>query len=472
MKSTNKVIVGIFVGACLLLFGIGLFLIGSSNQLFTKSFHVFAEFSKITGIVNGGKVRVAGMDAGAVTKIEVPSDPGGKFRIYFRIVDKLHPLVRQDSVVTIQTDGLLGNKYLQVEAGSANVELAKDNSQIRSTEPFDWGDLMDEISNAVKQVNTILLGAKDQLMSSLEQIEGVATSANTILKDSTPQVKKILASADKIGANLNEIIDGVQQGQGTVGAIFKDEEMKASVKRSVNSGEKIVENFRETSASARKVVDKVEQSDIVPEVQNTVKELQQITKQIKSAVDKFQSATGEGGVAENLQRTLADANEAMSDLSDNTEALKHNFFFRGFFKKRGFYDLGSLTTPEYLKRDFGKGFKKHRLWLESADLFTKNAKGIETLTDTGKRSLDEAMTTILQFPRNGPLIVEGYAAEGTNSEQYLRGRQRAAKVVEYILGRFPLRAAYVGIVSMGAQPLPSGTVNTSREGVGIVSFYK
>ena len=64
MKSSNKVVVGIFVASCLVLFGIGLFLIGNSNQLFTRSFRVYADFSKITGIVKGGKVRVAGMDAG------------------------------------------------------------------------------------------------------------------------------------------------------------------------------------------------------------------------------------------------------------------------------------------------------------------------------------------------------------------------------------------------------------------------
>ena len=103
------------------------------------------------------------MDAGTVTRIDVPSRPDAKFRIHFRIIEKLHPIVRQDSVATIQTDGLLGNKYLQVDAGSPDVQLAQNDSLIRSTEPFDWGDLMDEISNAVKQVNGILAGVKDQL---------------------------------------------------------------------------------------------------------------------------------------------------------------------------------------------------------------------------------------------------------------------------------------------------------------------
>jgi phospholipid/cholesterol/gamma-HCH transport system substrate-binding protein len=472
MERTRKLIVGIFVGGCLVLFGVGMFLIGNSNQLFTKSFNVFADFSKITGIQNGGKVRVAGMDAGTVTRIEVPLRPEAKFRIHFRIMEKLHPIVRQDSVVTIQTDGLLGNKYLQIDAGSADSPLAQSDSLLQSKEPFEWGDLMEEMNGVVKQVNGIMAGVKDQLVSTLSQIEDTAHSANLLVKEATPNVKSILASADKIGANLGEIIDGIQEGQGTVGALFKDKELYASVKRSVDKTEKVVENLRDTSASAKKIVNKVEEGDIVSEVQRTVKNLQQITLQVKDAVDKFQSASGEGSVGENLQRTLSDAHEAMSDLSDSTEALKHNFLFRGFFNKRGFFDLTAITAPEYKSPAFGKGFKKHRVWLESVNLFNRDAKGVELLSVEGKARLDEAMTELLNFPRNGPIMIEGFAGEGTASRQYLRGRQRAVRVEAYLIGRFHLRPAYVGVVSMGAEPPDTGSPGGFKEGVGIVSFYK
>jgi phospholipid/cholesterol/gamma-HCH transport system substrate-binding protein len=472
MERTRKLIVGIFVGGCLALFGIGMFLIGNSNQLFTKSFNVFADFSKITGVQDGGKVRVAGMDAGTVTRIEVPLRPEAKFRVHFRIMEKLHPIVRQDSVVTIQTDGLLGNKYLQVDAGTADSPLARNDSLIQSKEPFEWGDLMVEMKTVVTQVNEVIAGVKDQLVSALSQIEDTAHSANLLVKEATPNVKSILASADKISANVGEIVDGIQQGQGTVGALFKDKELYASVKRSVEKTETAVENLRDTSASAKKIVNKVEASDIVPEVQKTVKNLQQITLRVKDAVDKFQSAAGEGGVAENLQLTLADAHEAMSNLSDSTEALKHNFLFRGFFNKRGFFDLGSLTTPEYKSPTFGKGFKRQRVWLESVNLFTKDAKGVELLSVEGKARLDEAMTELMSFPRNGPIMVEGYAGAGTAAQQYLAGRRRAVRVQTYIIDRFHLRPAYVGVISMGAEPADKGSPGGFKEGVGIVAFYK
>jgi phospholipid/cholesterol/gamma-HCH transport system substrate-binding protein len=469
MENTKKLIVGVFVGGCLLLFGVGLFLIGNSNQMFTKAFEVYAEFSKITGIQKGVKVRVAGMDAGTVKRIDVPSRPDGKFRVHFRVIEKLHPIVRQDSVVTVQTDGLLGNKFLQIEAGSFESPMAQDHSMILSKEPFDWGDLMDQINGVVKQANGILAGVKDQLVSTLNQIEGTAKSANVLIKDATPNVKHILASADKISDNLRLIIDGVQAGEGTVGSLFKDKELYGSIKRSVNTGEKVIADIRESSASAKRIVKKVEDSDIVPEVQKIVKHVQEITAQVKAAVDKFESASGEGGVAENLQRTLANANEAMADLSDDTEALKHNFLFRGFFNRRGFFDLDGMTAPEYKSPSFGKGFKKHRIWLESVDLFSKDGKGTEVLSAAGKARLDEALTEILKYPRNGPMMVEGFAAAGSPSQQYLTGRRRAALVQAYIISRFQLRPAYTGIISLGAEANEAGVL---KDGVGIVAFYK
>jgi phospholipid/cholesterol/gamma-HCH transport system substrate-binding protein len=455
METTKKLIVGIFVGACLLLFGIGLFLIGNNIQLFTKSFDAYTDFAKITGIQNGSKVRVAGMDAGTVTRIDVPARPEDKFRVHLRIVEKLHPIVRQDSIASIQTDGLLGNKFLQIDAGTSSAQLAQNGARLPSTEPFDWGDLIDQVNGVVKKVNVILEEVKAPVLLAVAQIEAAAHSADKLIKHATPEVNGILASANKISANLNEIIDGVQEGQGAVGALFKDKEMAASLHRSVD-------NVQEATVDVKKVVKKVEDSDIVPEVQKAVKNLQHITAQVKDAVEKFQSDAGEGGVGENLQRTLADAHEAMSDLSDNTEALKHNFFFRGFFKRRGFYDLGALTAPEYQKPSFGKGFKKHPIWLTTTELFQTDAKGLETLSPAGKTKLDAAMTEILQLPRNGPLMIEGYSGTGVPSQQYLTGRRRAARVQMYLIERFHLRPAYVGIIALSA----------AKEGVGIVSYYK
>ena len=134
--------------------------------------------------------------------------------------------------------------------------------------------------------------------------------------------------------------------------------------------------------------------------------------------------------------------------------------------------MDGLTAPEYKSGAFGKGFKKHRIWLESANLFRTDAKGAEVLSVEGKAKLDEALTEILAFPRNGPLMVEGYAGTGTASQQYLAARRRAAIAQAYIVGRFQLRPAYTGVISLGAELREGGGTGGFKEGIGLVSFYK
>src|SRR5260370_620285 len=112
MNRSRAVAVGAFVIAGVLLFGVGLFLIGDRRLLFSDTFEVYAEFANIAGLQNGAKVRVAGLDAGEVDTIHVPANPSARFRVKLRIREDVHPLIRVDSVASIQTDGLVGNKFM------------------------------------------------------------------------------------------------------------------------------------------------------------------------------------------------------------------------------------------------------------------------------------------------------------------------------------------------------------------------
>jgi hypothetical protein len=69
-------------------------------------------------------------------------------------------------------------------------------------------------------------------------------------------------------------------------------------------------------------------------------------------------------------------------------------------------------------------------------------------------------------------MIEGFAGSGTVPQQYLVGRRRAVRVQAYLIDRFHLRPAYVGVISMGAEALDGSNPGQFKEGVGIVSFYK
>jgi hypothetical protein len=103
--AIRKESIGLFVIGGLVLFGIGMFLIGDRHQLFARQTEYYTEFANLSGVTTGAKVRVSGLDAGEVLAIEVPDSPAARFRLRFRIDAQLRALVRSDSVVTIGREG-------------------------------------------------------------------------------------------------------------------------------------------------------------------------------------------------------------------------------------------------------------------------------------------------------------------------------------------------------------------------------
>ena len=77
-----------------------------------------------------------------------------------RVRKDLHPLIRLDSVATIQNDGLVGNKFVQIEAGTEQSPQVADEGTIKSREPFDIADLMQKMSDTIDTVNTMLVDVK------------------------------------------------------------------------------------------------------------------------------------------------------------------------------------------------------------------------------------------------------------------------------------------------------------------------
>src|ERR1700739_4587327 len=97
--------VGIFIIAGVTMFSLGIFLVGSRHEAFSRHVLLYTEFANLDGVTKGSKVQVAGMDAGQVTGIVVPRSPDGQFRVQMKIDEQFHGLVRTDSAVTVDTEG-------------------------------------------------------------------------------------------------------------------------------------------------------------------------------------------------------------------------------------------------------------------------------------------------------------------------------------------------------------------------------
>src|SRR4029450_671089 len=92
---------------------------GARARLCEPRFTVHAEFTEVGGLVEGATVRLAGVQIGRVSGVNLPPEPGGKVRIDMTIAKRYGNRVRKDSVARIETQGLLGDRIIEITVGSA-----------------------------------------------------------------------------------------------------------------------------------------------------------------------------------------------------------------------------------------------------------------------------------------------------------------------------------------------------------------
>jgi phospholipid/cholesterol/gamma-HCH transport system substrate-binding protein len=437
MKKEQYVGLGIFVVVGLLLFTAGIFLIGNRRLLFQQSFEVWTEFSTITGVQNGATVRVSGKDAGEILDIQVPPDPGKKFRVKMRVTEEMHPLVRTDSVVSIQTDGLVGNRFLSISSGTKEHPEAPPGSTIPGQEPFEFADLMQQASDTMRSVNETIDSVQDDLENTLQVTAETISEARAIIEQTGGDIKGITSSSNKIASNLNEMLADVRQGRGTIGKLVTDDSL-------YQNATSIAENVEVTSRNLREAAEKANQT-------------------ITDFRDKTQKGLGDQATG-----TLRNLNEILSDMAENTEALKRNWFFRGFFKKRGYYDVDNLTVADYdiMKKD---RYEK-RLWLSAKDLF-EGSGDQAVLTEKGKGLIRWNVKQLFQYIENNPIyLIEGYDSKGNAGDQYLVSRSRALAVRKFVEAEFPVPQESLGILPMGLKV--NQETGESWDGVALVVLYE
>jgi phospholipid/cholesterol/gamma-HCH transport system substrate-binding protein len=459
MADFKKSLVAVFVFGGLILFAIGLFLIGDRKRLFSGSVEVYAEWKDLGGLQNGAIVRVAGMTGGEVLSIDVPPSPDRKFRVKMRVVENLSPILRKDSIATIQTDGVVGNKVIEISGGSTRAEAIQDGGTIRSEEPFEFADLVKQASTMMQDVKKIVDETKVELGDVLDSASSVADKADQLITEATPDVKHITATSRRVADEVEVIATRVRKGEGTIGKFFRDEEL-------YNQAKNITTDVGKTTSDVRGMIEEFRQRGVIEDVKQATTEVREMAQRANEAMSELQPEKGEG-LFTDVRETLSFANETMSDFSEASEALKHNWFFRGFFNKRGFYDLDSIPVEDYRAGQMAPGYPVKRVWMSSQQLFSLQDDR-EVLTEDGKREIAKAMAELLPGGKTNPILIEGYASGANRTEQFVRSQERAQLVREYVIKSFHLRPNYVGIMQMGQVMPPSG--GQPWEGVAFVLF--
>jgi phospholipid/cholesterol/gamma-HCH transport system substrate-binding protein len=190
---------GVFIVLTLAVLAAGVFIIGSKAYLFRSTYRLKAQFADVAGLAEGADVRVGGVHSGTVRSIVLPHGPGDKVTITMDLDRSTHEIVKQDSIASIETEGLLGSQYVAISFGSAGQADVHDGNTIQSKPPLEMADLL--------------------------------VKANALL--STTQLA--VENASEAAAHLSSVSAKIDSGEGSVGALINDKALYIHLTESANT---------------------------------------------------------------------------------------------------------------------------------------------------------------------------------------------------------------------------------------------
>jgi phospholipid/cholesterol/gamma-HCH transport system substrate-binding protein len=476
----RKARVGFFVVGGLVLFGVGMFLIGDRHELFARRVEYYSDFVDLAGITTGANVRVAGMDAGQVLAIAVPASPSAGFRVKWRIDVKFRGLVRTDSVATIGTEGVVGGTYLSVRAGSAQAPQAAPLATIRSREPIELSallangaGLLHDAQDTLKEIGGKLGVALDGVTLTAANVNDVVVglkegrgTAGMLLRDDA-LAREIRQAVTTTTSNVRDVVADLKEGRGVAGAILRDEALAGQVRGAVTHVQEAAADIGHASQQADALISDLNSRQISRHVGEAVGYLDDSARHIHQIVSEVAEPDQQSmSAGANIRESLTHANRATANLADATEALKHNFLTRGFFEKRGYYSLADIAPEKYRRDGAFTDRDNRRVWLKGSELFQNGSNGEEELSATGKAILD-TLTKHGDSIADHPVVIEGYWNGDVAEDRLRRSRSRAMVVRHYVQDHFQLDMKNVGVVPMKNSP-PNGLGHPTWDGVCLV----
>ena len=245
--------VGVFVLVALAVFLGLVYALGARARLFEAHYKIHADFTEVGGLVEGATVRLAGVQIGRVTGVHLPGEPGGKVRADLTIARRYSDRIRKNSIARIETQGLLGDKIVEITVGHATAPPVAPGEVLAARDPADFGRVIAAGAETAKDVGALAAALREtaEKVNQSKLIEDAATTVNKLGRV-VDQVEHgrgwahalvyeeplALRRLNELIATTQTLVERVEKGQGAAGVLVSPEST-ASAKRFVAAMDRI-----------------------------------------------------------------------------------------------------------------------------------------------------------------------------------------------------------------------------------------
>ncbi|MEX2513180.1 MAG: MlaD family protein [Cyclobacteriaceae bacterium] len=304
--------VGLMVLASALFLVFTLYMVGRNQDIFRSNFTLTAIVSHVNGLVPGNNVRFMGLDVGTVKSIEMANDTA--INVTMVINKKMNPYIKKNAKTSIGTDGLMGNKLIQINPKEGFAQVVSDGDTIFSDKLVETDEMLNKLNST-----TILIEKTSLNLYQISEKLNTSQVLWDLLSDSTitVDIKMALSAFQKASVNASEmlqsgkaIVKNLEQGKGLVNMAFTD----TLISRNLFSS---VEHLQVSSRH----------------LENMLGEIKNWMEQIEAGEGTAGLILGDSLFREKLLNSALNLEKGTDDFHQNMEALKSNFLFRRYFRK-------------------------------------------------------------------------------------------------------------------------------------------
>jgi len=315
-KSINAVKLGIFVLTGLTLLIFSLYLLGKNKTFFGNRFELKAQFRDVNGLMVGNNVRFSGIDVGSVQAITILSDT--VIEVTMNLDKEIKGFIRNNSETSIGTDGLIGNRVVNIAPMGGNKPFVTGGEMLPSREEVKTEQMLQTLNRTNQTVSEIAeeVLATVKLVNSSSELTSLLNdkSLSLNLRRSLQNLHETTKNASILMNNALSTFKLASEGNGTIATLLTDTTLSAELKQAV-SQIKTLENSADRLVKDLNVV------------------IESVEKDINQGSGSVNALMRDSIMADRLRATIENAERGTAAFAEDMEALKSNFLFRRYFKK-------------------------------------------------------------------------------------------------------------------------------------------
>jgi len=228
-KTNFKFWLGLFVTIGVVLFIGAIFVIGKQKNMFNPVFRLKANFYNVSGLQVGNKVRFSGINVGTIDKITILNDSTVGVEMLVR--KEIQKFIKTDCEVGIGSEGIIGDKVLNISQSSSTEKEVKSGQQLKATEPVELDAMIASVRKTV------------------DNLENITHDFSAITKEVNNG--NMIANIETMTQDFSEIAKNVNHGRGTLARLIKDPSIATDLGKTMESLKKSSKGLDENMKAAK-----------------------------------------------------------------------------------------------------------------------------------------------------------------------------------------------------------------------------